>query len=316
MNTINYNNVREEFPLSTETLAFALDISKMSYELARLGGGSYILRGCVNTNGNVWSDGIVVINGELLPFTGGNGTSASSIRIKEMDADVVANYDTFASVRITRYVEFGTNIGNVDTYLWGDFKQVKSLTEIVSEFATKTELQELSSLLKPVGDITMYPSATNIPTGHKLCNGATLLRADYPALFAVIGTAFGSTSDTNFKLPNISGRVAIGYNENTLNIPANVVDGKELNYAVVGNTGGKPDVTLTASQSGSPKHTHPVTSDLGGTSANIVQVGTRSNQSNNSSTAFRTLESDAINASDAHENRPPYIVLAYIIKVV
>jgi len=45
-------------------------------------------------------------------------------------------------------------------------------------------------------------SANDIPEGTLLCNGATVLIADYQNLFDAIGTTFGGNGTTNFKLPD------------------------------------------------------------------------------------------------------------------
>jgi len=39
------------------------------------------------------------------------------------------------------------------------------------------------------------------PVGWLPMNGQTLLTSDYPALFAVLGTAYGGDGDLTFKLP-------------------------------------------------------------------------------------------------------------------
>jgi hypothetical protein len=53
----------------------------------------------------------------------------------------------------------------------------------------------------PVGAMLIWPAGT-VPTNYLYCEGQTLNRADYPELFAVIGTNWGSTNATNFKLPD------------------------------------------------------------------------------------------------------------------
>jgi len=52
---------------------------------------------------------------------------------------------------------------------------------------------------------TMGYAGTGAPTGYLLQNGASLLRADYPDLFAAIGTTYGSVDATHFTLPTASG---------------------------------------------------------------------------------------------------------------
>jgi len=52
-----------------------------------------------------------------------------------------------------------------------------------------------------IGLMSEWPTDTP-PTGWLLCNGQSLLRDDYPALFAVIGTTFGEPDGTHFALPD------------------------------------------------------------------------------------------------------------------
>ena len=42
------------------------------------------------------------------------------------------------------------------------------------------------------------------PKGWVQCDGRYLERAEYPRLFAVLGTKFGSTTNTNFRVPTLS----------------------------------------------------------------------------------------------------------------
>jgi len=42
------------------------------------------------------------------------------------------------------------------------------------------------------------------PKGWVQCDGSYLERAQYPQLFSVLGTKFGSTTATNFRVPTIS----------------------------------------------------------------------------------------------------------------
>lgn len=100
--------------------------------------------------------------------------------------------------------------------------------------------------------------------------------------------------------PNLSGRFVVGY------------DASREDYAI-GKTGGLPEVKLTAEQSGLPEHTHTMTGPLGKSGEKGVKganslLGT-------SVTSFTTSGAKK-NAAEAHENRPPYYALAYIMKMV
>lgn len=300
MNTINLFNSKKQFPLSTQAIDFVQSMIKQAYKFAFIGGSdNYILTGCEQTTGNNWASGYVVINGELLPFMGGTGTAA--VRIKETKTDVVAGYDTYAEAYTTRVVEFGSNVGGVDTFTWNTFTRLKSNTEIVRDFATKAELDAVRLLVMPRGAIMDFDLINNplpLPTGWMFCNGATL--------------------DGYGKLPDKRGRVSIGYNPASNNLPDNVVDGKEENYGTVGNTGGKPLVSLTEDEG--PTHTHGVrkSNDSNGTKLHI-QMDTD-----------ETIDGDGIKyiaggttpivapsgLGESHENRMPYVVSYFIVKVV
>lgn len=303
MNSINFFNEKKKFPLSTEVLNFLQEIAKQAHVLANIGGADkYILTGCVNTSGT-WSPGYVVVNGEVLPFLGGTGTSESLVRIKQTTTDIVAEYDTYTDALTTRVVEFGSNLGNVNTFTWGDFPRAKTNRELELEYATKAELDALSSLVMPKGGIIMWSgSVSALPAGFALCNGATV-------------EGYGA-------VPDLRGRFIVGYDERTNNLPSDVSDQRNpdgtvvKNYAVVGNKGGKPEVLLSPAQSGIPAHTHPVdTTTL--TESNSGQgVTFARNWKGSSAQNINTAANTGQSASETHENRPPYFVLAYIIKVV
>lgn len=56
-------------------------------------------------------------------------------------------------------------------------------------------------------NIIFWPGdATSDPDGYLFCNGASLLRADYPDLFALIGTTYGAVDGDHFNLPDYRGR--------------------------------------------------------------------------------------------------------------
>ena len=64
---------------------------------------------------------------------------------------------------------------------------------------------------------TMLPFAgTSIPSGYLLCNGATVSRTTYAALFKVIGTKWGAGDGSKtFQLPDVTDRVLEGTTDGT-----------------------------------------------------------------------------------------------------
>lgn len=97
-----------------------------------------------------------------------------------------------------------------------------------------------------------YPFAgTSLPAGYLWCDGAAVSRTTYAALFAAIGTAYGSgNGSTTFNVPDLGGRVPVGYDSGDSDFNAN------------GKTGGAKTHTLTVSEM--PSHNHGGTTGSGG----------------------------------------------------
>jgi microcystin-dependent protein len=83
------------------------------------------------------------------------------------------------------------------------------------------------------------------PLGFAQCNGQILSIAQNSALFSLLGTTYGGDGRSNFALPDLQGRVAIGMG-----------NGAGLSPRVLGETGGQESVTLTIAQL--PAHSHPI----------------------------------------------------------
>lgn len=61
----------------------------------------------------------------------------------------------------------------------------------------------------PVGNVVPYAGSAAPPAGYLLCNGATVSRTTYAALFASVGTVFGAGDGvTTFALPTIANLAA------------------------------------------------------------------------------------------------------------
>jgi microcystin-dependent protein len=61
----------------------------------------------------------------------------------------------------------------------------------------------------PVGSVVLWPAPVP-PMDWLACDGASILRSAYPALFAVLGTTYGAADGTHFSLPDYRGRVPVG----------------------------------------------------------------------------------------------------------
>ena len=62
----------------------------------------------------------------------------------------------------------------------------------------------------PTGSVFCMAVAT-VPSGYLECNGQSISRTTYAALFAVIGTQYGSASGSTFKVPELRGEFIRGF---------------------------------------------------------------------------------------------------------
>lgn len=172
--------------------------------------------------------------------------------------------------------------------------------------------------LVPIGVVQMWAGLTNkIPANYILCNGASLNINDYPELYAVVGTSFNGSSVATgkFKIPDLRRRFIVGY------------DDVYSDYNKIGKTGGEASHSLTISEM--PSHSHSVDDyyyienydsvknrTVYGNYINIGnnKCGSNATDGDNNTILYKNHNTYYSGSSGAHENRPPFFVLAYIIK--
>jgi microcystin-dependent protein len=93
-----------------------------------------------------------------------------------------------------------------------------------------------------LGQITQF-ACTFAPQRWAMCQGQVMPISQNPALFALLGTAFGGNGTTNFGLPDLRGR-----------LPNSMGQAPGLSPYTIGQTGGAPTVLLT--DKNVPSHTH------------------------------------------------------------
>ena len=153
----------------------------------------------------------------------------------------------------------------------------------------------------------MWPSNT-IPSGWALCNGSSYSRSEYAVLFSVLGTTYGADDDSTFKLPDMRGLFVAGRGAN--------------GYDEINQKGGANTVVLNLQEIPAHKHIVPwgenpdvYTPDWGFAPNYSSKQGARSNDYDNSFPYTSPVGGMSNGNTKAHENRPPYIVLNYIIKL-
>ena len=162
--------------------------------------------------------------------------------------------------------------------------------------ALLTKMLQTSSV---VGEIKAYAGST-VPNGWLICDGSAISRTDYPLLFNAIGTLWGvGDGSTTFNLPNLKGKVPVGY------------DSSQTEFNTVGKTGGDKTVTLTASQI--PAHNHKIPTAV----FRYINKTSINAKGNNGAKTFSeddgTYTENNTGGGGAHNNLQPYAVVKYII---
>lgn len=86
-----------------------------------------------------------------------------------------------------------------------------------------TITKTFTGVLPPTGTVIAWAGTSNVwPEGFLRCDGAAYSRTTYSALYSVIGTTYGYTSSSNFKVPNLQSRFIQGAEGNAVrsDIPA------------------------------------------------------------------------------------------------
>lgn len=192
------------------------------------------------------------------------------------------------------------------------------------------DISDVMELLCPVG--TMVPFAgINEPTGWRICDGASLLRSDYTALYNAIGTTHGAADQYHFNIPDMRLRVPVG---KTLSGTGSTLGAKGGSKDAVIVTHGH-DHSHTASSNTTGDHGHSIASDSG--ERIVVTMPSPMNQhivggaagggldlnvvpshvdiaGGHSHTIYVAKDNTFAGASGVDANLPPYVVINYIIR--
>ena len=168
-------------------------------------------------------------------------------------------------------------------------------TDLVAVFeqASAKVVKRAIPSLTPAGAVIAFAGSA-APGGWLICNGASLLRASYAALFAVIGTTYGAADGTHFALPDLRGRAPIGAGT-----------GAGLTARALAAQAGEEAHLLSLAEL--PSHSHgyqSVTFNASAQSGADYIIGTM-----NSPTS-----TDPEGGGAAHNNIPPSLALNFLIK--
>ena len=272
------------FPGTSKTWRFMRDMINEVQDLAvGLGGENCIVKGCEVVN-SVAADGILIINGESLPFEGG----AVDVNVEIVEAVEQVTYFTDADLdgqadlldayfeRYARFAAAGTGTP------WADLKRITPLSEVARR------LPPLQTALP------FWGAVADIKDGWQLCDG------------------------TN-GLPDMSGMFVVGYDPDDADHDAPGKTGGESKHAL--SIAEMPSHNFSGSVN-IPGHKHslpkPVYSKVGASgddntfsnkdntgSVAVTETGTSPAQVANYTTTMK-------GSNTPHENRPKFYTMAWI----
>jgi len=146
------------------------------------------------------------------------------------------------------------------------------------------------------------------PRGYALCQGQLLSIAENTALFSLLGTTYGGNGQTTFALPDLRGRVPVGWGQ-----------GPGLSSNDLGEAFGTETVTLLTTQIPAHNHQLNAVSEPGDGSSPqgtfLANSGALDKEYKATGTMV-TMNANAVapaGGSQPHDNRQPYLVMNFYI---
>jgi microcystin-dependent protein len=168
-----------------------------------------------------------------------------------------------------------------------DANEVANYPEGFVWYKTDTGGEIYSPGLTPIRGIIMWSGElSQIPSGWALCDGREV---------------------GGIRTPDLRGRFIVGAG-------GTVADPAPAGNYDLGASGGDANVTLTTAQI--PAHKHKTNRpNLNVANADVLGGTLFPFATSYSTTVFTEIESSSVGSGEAHENRPPYYALAYIMRV-
>jgi microcystin-dependent protein len=194
----------------------------------------------------------------------------------------------------------------------------------------------------PIGGVLPY-AGSSAPTNWLLCDGSSVLRATYPALFAICGTTYGSVDGTHFNLPDLRNRLPMGAGgtfsrgstgSGSVTLSTTHLPGHTHSFADTSDTQGSHGHSMSGSTDSAGSHAHSedgttTRSDIlagGGTTAALPSGGTTGSAGSHSHSISASIGSagghahsisgttGSAGSGGAFSTTGPYQALSYIIR--
>lgn len=211
-------------------------------------------------------------------------------------SEIVMDFDGKNGVGVGRYRQRGRLDVEGDTYTSG---QLQADGDVIARGG---------ALVAPVGGVFLWLT-NSLPAGALLCNGAAVSRTTYAALFAVIGTTYGTgNGSTTFNLPDFRGRVPVGY------------DVSQTEFNALNKAGGDKTHTLTEAEMPSHSHDFTYAGKSYGTWPLLQNVGSpHASVGFGAGAAFSPTRPVGINnagGGSPHNNLQPYRTAHFVIQAL
>ena len=322
----------KDFPLDCETLEALQGNTTMLGLLGNIAGDKVILSGCeMGGDGSSVSEGYVYLKtraypeGEVLRWEG--GSVSDGVYVKTEDVAVSAMGGDYPKAYSRRTLAPG--IGE-EKYQWSEFEEIRNMKDLKKEInRLRSDLSRVAE--SPLGVVEMW-AGVEVPEGYVLCDGQELKQADYPELYGVIGNVFNNAANYqgfvsspkagNFRVPDLRGRFVVGCNN------------LDADYRAKGLTGGEKQHLLKEEEI--PPHQHRVKDYVqkvngsaykgimaidgdgllcgGGLTTEGIKCAQTSNLVSGEMQWIDHSTEKKDYVEESHENRPPYYVLAYIMR--
>lgn len=202
---------------------------------------------------------------------------------------------------------------------------VGSSTEVVGRqrvvsvpFALRAATAQSAANGAPVGSIQAMGTAS-VPTGWLACDGRAVRKADYPDLFASIGTTWGDGSTTtvaggetsvgnHFNLPDLRGRFLRGLDRDSAGVATSSARDPDRDVRAASAPNGAYGNSVGSVQNDSFRtHNHRI-------DPAAIYTNCAGNQAGSNACAGGVPQGIATSDAGGSETRPANVLVAYVIK--
>ena len=351
MNIQNFtNNDNQKFPLSTEALAFMQEQIKLAYGLTNLAGQNIIVK-----QSSATETGLVIYDGELLPLSGTPARYITIVQSEEqinVEGRFTGTVRTTRTAVYAAVVRVRVGSSNTGSKAASAFTILKSISTLMSELnEAKQHVMPKGSVIAWSGTC----DCDHVPYGFIPCGAFFGMAPQYFSNNGATGVAEQNKWKAKYSEITVTSTLVYGSKVCVLITQCNGVTIPNLTDRFIvqaggsydqGNTGGANTVALTENQM--PKHNHNTASSTedgsiytGIENVTIPKFGGNGggNDTISDSTCFEIAGGNGSNGNDimptkllnnhrhlvelkargngeAHENRPPFYALCYLIKVI